>query len=144
MLIRLALLAAAWVLAGCAATTPTSPATAKPVDPSRLLRHQTPPEQAHAVLIVTRDSGFQGSACYYSVGINGQTAARLGVEETARFFLLPGEYVLRAGRDLEGGGLCAIGKEMWSQQETTLRPGETKRFRLRLNADGMPDIQRAE
>ena len=133
---------AALLLAGCA-TTPTAPSRATPVPRDRLLAFQDTTQERNATLVVTRDSGILGSGCFLSFLIDGVHAARFDVGETAQFRVAPGELLLRNGYDLIGRGLCAFGSDYWTQRETILRPGETKRFRLSLDPSGKADIQRS-
>lgn len=130
-------------LCGCA-TTPIPASTAKQVPDSRLLAFKAQPSGQFGTLVVTRDEGLLGSACFYAVSVNGVTAARLDVGEKATLFVEPGELVLRAGRDPQGKGVCSGDKDNWTQRETLLRANETKYFRLSLDANGKPDIQRGE
>jgi predicted component of type VI protein secretion system len=132
-------------LSGCA-TTPVSPSTAKQVPRDRLIAFQERTPENSATLVVTRDEGFVGSACYLSFVVNGTHAARFDVAETAEFHVAPGEQLLRVGVDLMGQMLCGgpAGKDYWTQRETVIRPGETKFFRLTIDANGGMDIQRAE
>jgi hypothetical protein len=69
-------------------------------------------------------------------------AGRFGTGETAMFHVAPGELVLRSG--LDGAGLCAFGRDNWTQRETTLRPGETKRFRISIDPSGKVEVQRGD
>jgi hypothetical protein len=131
------------LLAGCA-TTPTPIGEAKQAPQGRLLAYQEKNVNTTGTLVITRDAGFVGGGCYYGVSINGIFAARLDVGETSRFFLIPGEILLRAGRDPQGIGLCGAGKDEWTQRETILRQHETKFFRLSIDAFGKTDIQRAD
>ena len=130
-------------LAGCA-TTPVPVASAKQVPAERLLAFQSKPEGASGKLIVTRDEGFLGGACFYALSINGITAARLDAGETSAFFVSPGEVLFRAGRDPQGKALCALGQDEWTQRETLIRDKEIKYFRLSIDMNGKTDIQRAE
>lgn len=128
---------------GCA-TTPISPTSANQVPTERVLAFQQKTQNTTATLVVTRDEGFLGGGCYYAVLINGTLAARLDVGETCRFFLTPGEILLRSGRDPQGKGLCALGQDQWTQRETILRQNEIKFFRLSIDVNGKTDIQRAD
>lgn len=139
----LILLVSSVIFVGCA-TTPIAPTVAKPAHNERILAFQQKTPSTTATMIVTRDEGFIGSACYYSLAINGTLAARLGPGETSRFFLDPGEILLRVGRDPQGKGLCGAGQDQWTQRETILRPGEIKYFRLMIDVNGAADIQRSE
>ncbi|MHB1175994.1 MAG: hypothetical protein ACYCZJ_12810 [Sulfuriferula sp.] len=131
------------LLAGCA-TTPTPLAEAKQAPQSRILAYQEKKAETTSTLVVTRDAGFLGGGCYYGLSINGILAARLDVGETSRFYLSPGEILLRVGRDPLGNGLCAAGQDEWTQRETVLKQHEMKFFRLSIDANGKTDIQRAD
>jgi hypothetical protein len=132
------------LLSGCA-TTPVSPSRAGRVPADRLLAFQERTADRTATIVVTRDRGMLGSGCYSSFFLNGVHAGRFDVGETATFHVPPGETLLRNGVDLEGRALCGFGaKDFWTQRETILRAGETKYFRLSLDASGKPDIQRAD
>lgn len=139
----LILLVASMLVVGCA-TTPIAPTAAKSAPNERILAFQQKTSSTTATLIITRDTGLLGSGCYYAVSINGTLAARLDVGETTRFFLEPGEILLRAGRDPQGKGLCALGQDEWTQRETILRQNEIKSFRLLIDLNGKTDIQRAD
>jgi len=43
-----------------------------------------------------------------------------------------------------GKGLCGLGLDEWTQRETVVSQGETKYFRLSIDANGKTDIQRSE
>ena len=130
-------------LAACA-TSPTERAEATAIPANRLLAFQKPIVGRQAVLLVTRDSGFMGGGCYKSLWINGTLAARVDVSETARFFVEPGEVLIKVGRDPLGSGLCATGQDQYTQRETTLKVGESKSFRMSSDSNNLVDIQRAD
>ena len=132
-----------FLLGGCA-TTPVPISAAKQAAADRVLAFQTVTDNKTGTLTVIRDEGFIGSACYYAVHINGVLAARLDVAEFARFYVEPGEILLRAGRDPQGGGLCGVALDNWTQRETFLKPGEQKAFRLSIDSNGKLDIQRSD
>ena len=129
---------------GACATTPVSSSAARQAPSARLLAFQERFSNTTATLIVTRDEGFLGGGCYYSLAINGTLAARLDVGETSRFYVEPGEIVLRVGRDPEGKGLCGVGQDEWTLRETLLRAGEFKYFRLSIDGNGKTDTQRSD
>jgi hypothetical protein len=129
------------LLSGCA-TTPIPLTEAKPAPSDRLLAYQDKNAETTSTLVVTRDGGFLGGGCYYAVSINGTLAARLDTGETSRFYLVPGEVVIRAGRDPQGKGMCSLGQDEWTERESILRQHETKLFRLSIDANGKTDIQR--
>ena len=130
-------------LVGCA-TTPLPASEAKAAPPARLLAFQTKTPGPSGTLVVTRDTGFSGGGCYYSLMINGTLAARLDVGERSTFHVAPGEILFRTGRDPEGKALCSIGQDDWTQRETLIRESETKYFRLLIDVNGKTDIQRSD
>ncbi|WP_315136859.1 hypothetical protein [Achromobacter marplatensis] len=79
-------------LAGCS-TTPVSADKAAPVPPERLYAFQTPPAGDFGTAVVTRDSGFVGSACYVVLKINGTKAAAFGTAETATLYMPAGDVI---------------------------------------------------
>ena len=131
------------IIAGCATTPlPSSQAKAAPVE--RVLAFQEKSEVKNATLVLTRDEGFLGSACYYGFWIDSILSARLGVGETASFFVEPGERLLRVTRDPQGKGLCGdLGSQM-VQRESMFRANERKQYRLMLDPNGGMDVQRWE
>ncbi len=133
----------ALLLGGCA-TTPVSMSAAKQVPADRLLAFQVATGDKTATVTVIRDEGFIGSGCYNAVHINGVLAARLDVAEFARFYVEPGEIVLRAGRDPQGAGSCGFASDNWTQRETLLKPGEQKFFRVSIDVNGKLDIMRSD
>ena len=133
---------AALLIAGCA-TTPTASETAAPVPPDRLLAYQQTAEDDGSIVVI-RDAGMLGGGCHYAFSIDGELAARIAPSESATFHVSPGEHVLRYGRDPQGRGLCGMGQTEWTQRETLIEQGQTKRFRLSLDANGKGDIQRAD
>lgn len=143
MKILASLLVTSAALTGCA-TTPADPSRAASVPPARIAAFQSPIEGPSSTLILTRDKGILGSGCYYGFFINDTLAARIDVAETATFIVPAGELLLRAGGDPEGRGLCALGKQHWTQRETILRDGEVKYFRMSIDVNGETDIQRAD
>ena len=85
-----------------------------------------------------------GGGCFNAFYINGTLAARIATSETAEFHVVPGEIVLRYGRDPQGRALCHVNQSNWTQHETIMRPNETKFFRLATDANGRNLIERGE
>lgn len=133
----------ALLLGGCA-TTPVQISEATQASADRVLAFQLATGDKPATLTVIRDEGFIGSGCYYAVHINQVLAARLDVAEFARFYVEPGEILLRVGRDPQGVGLCGFGQDQWTQRETILKPDEQKSFRLSIDTSGKLDITRSD
>jgi hypothetical protein len=133
---------ASLALSACA-TTPISLAEAQSVPAGHLYAFQSPTVPDSAVLLITRDQGFLGSGCYYALYINDKLAARFNNGEKASFYVKPGQVLLRYGRDPQGRALCSTGENRWSTHETVMKPKQTKQFRLTLDANGRPIVQRA-
>lgn len=145
MLFRLLTAAVVISLSGCATNSrPVTLSEAIPASAERVLALQDPINGPSGRIVVTRDKGWAGSACLYALYIDGVLAARLETHESATFLIPAGEHLLRSGRDPQGRGLCATFQNEWTQRETTLQPGETKHFRLTIDANGRTDIQRAD
>lgn len=129
---------------GCvSAPRQTAEADVKTAPKERTVGFQSPVAGPHGILVVTRDDGLVGRACYYALSFNGTLAARLDEHERARFEVPAGEIVMKAGRDPMGQGFCGMDSYVFTQRETIIRDGETKKFRFVIGVDGMPDIQRA-
>lgn len=125
-------------------TTPVKQKDAVDVPSNRLYAYQKKTTETTSTIIAIRDSGYQGGGCYCGFYINGILAARIDTSEIAKFYIEPGETLLKLGQDPYGKGLCGIFQEHFVQRETVLKPNETKTFNLRLLANGVIDIQRAE
>jgi hypothetical protein len=110
------------LLAGCA-TSPTPSSDADPVPSSRLFGYQKS-GTGDAVLIVTRDKGFVGSACNTSVSIDGKKSAEIGPGETARFFIPAGDHIF-------GASSCGSGLK---EREASIKAGSTKKFRISIDS----------
>ncbi|KAA8731014.1 hypothetical protein F4V57_14270 [Acinetobacter qingfengensis] len=128
-------------LVGCV-TAPVQNNERKPLSNDRILSYKEKTEINNSKIIVTRDSGFLGGGCYYGFWVDGKLTARFDTRETAEFFIPEGERVLRAGRDPYGKGLCAVDQSNWTQIETIVSPEKAKTFRLSLDLNGRPAIQR--
>lgn len=129
------------MLAACASTRMLS-SNALEAPATRLLAFQERTATSSGTLIVIRDSGFVGGGCYKSFWINGRLAARFDVGEKARFFVEPGELVLRVGWDPQGVGLCSNSQDQYTDRETTLHPAEVKSFRIFTDSNAVLDIMR--
>lgn len=126
-------------LTACA-TKPISEAEAVPVPTDRLLAYQTPIAGDSGTVVTIRDAGFTGGGCNLAVYINGELAAQIGDREIARFHLPAGDHIIGTGPT--GRGTCVIGAERLRRElGVTLRPGETKKFRLSINPNSGPAIE---
>lgn len=133
----------ALIVSGCA-TSPPSLSDVRQVPRDRLLAYQDKTEKTTASITVIRDSGFIGGGCFYALSIDGRLAARLDTAEMAKFYVEPGELLLKSSSDPEGKGLCGAFPDEFTQRETILRPNEIKTFRLSIDANGKTDISRSE
>ena len=131
------------LLSACA-TTPTYIHEAEQAPVERVLAFQTPTSDKAATITIIRDEGLIGSGCFAGLYINKILAARLDVAEVVKFYVEPGEVLIRAGWDPQGRGLCAFGQDNWTQRETLLKPGEQKSFRLFLDQNARWDIFRSD
>lgn len=128
---------AAISLAGCA-TQAILPSKAKPVPVDRIYQYQNRTDQNNSTLIVVRDSGMVGSACYATIYINGGRVAKLETQEKATFFLPSGEWSI--GTNLEGRGLCSAPNDR-QERYISLKNGESKSVRIFTDGSGNMDIK---
>lgn len=136
---RAALAAAAMVLTGCA-TVQAPPQERTTVPRERLL---VPTAQGEAEIVVVRDVGFLTHACFSALMVNRALVARMDTGETLRIRVPAGDLLLAVGRDPEGQGLCAVGKDYKVQREFAIKAGETKHFRMTIGSGGI-DIMRSD
>ena len=123
-------------LAGCATSpVPNDQAVSAPAD--RVLAYQAELQGAGKITVI-RDSGFIGSACYATIFLNGDRAAKLDPKEKATFILPPGEWVV--GAALEGSGLCGT-NEKRTETETILKQGQEKYLRVFSSPDSGLDVR---
>jgi len=125
------------LMAGCG-TTPVSSKDAKPVPSDRVLGYQSSIKDGGTV-VVTRDNGWTaGGGCYVSVLIDGRVAARVGTGEVVRLQLAPGRHIVGMSGDADGGGLCGmqIGQPI-KETSAEIRPGETQKFRISGDTNGL-------
>ena len=130
------------VLASCS-TTPTPASDATPVPKERLSEHALAIPEVYGTIIVTRDSGARGSACYLGFAIDRIFLARFDTKETASFRVSPGEHLIQVMQDPEARGLC-LGADWGATRETMIKTNETKHFRLLIDQSGFVDVQRSD
>jgi len=131
---RIACLAAAGValLSGCA-TSPIPSSQADPVPAGRLLAFQATPASPYGTLVVTRDSGFTGSACNTILYIDGKKSAEIASGESAKFYLEPGERIVGVNSTtLCGGGL--------KERSFVLDAGAIKKYRISIDTSMSMDL----
>ena len=120
------------LLAGCS-TSPVSSSQADPVPTNRLTAFQSKPAGQFGILIVTRDSGFTGSACNTLLFIDGQKSAAISSGETAKFYVPAGERIIGVNSTaLCGGGL--------KERSLVMEPGGTKKYRISIDTSMSMDL----
>lgn len=120
------------LLSGCA-TSPVPSSQADPVPAGRLLAFQATPPSPYGTLVVTRDSGFTGSACNTILYIDGKKAAEIASGESAKFYLEPGERIVGVNSTtLCGGGL--------KERSFVLDAGATKKYRISIDTSMSMDL----
>ncbi|MFM0265605.1 hypothetical protein [Paraburkholderia sediminicola] len=117
------------LLSACA-TSPTPASEAKAVPTERVLAFQTQPGGESGTLIVSRDTGFFGGGISITIAVNGTKAAILKTGESVTLYLPAGESIVSASYwtgDLK-------------EREVTLRPGQTKRYRVSFDGANSMDL----
>lgn len=111
------------VLTGCA-TQPIPTSQALVVPQERLLdsRYSQPGEGKGAV-VVKRDSGFMGSACFARIFIDAMPMADLDKAEKVIFYLAQGDFVVSS----QPKGVCGGGM---SEVRASVKPGAELTFRV--------------
>jgi hypothetical protein len=119
---------------GCATKPPQAGQLRTPT-PDRLIGLQSR-ATGDASVVVTRDVGYSGSACYAAVFVDGTVVGKLGTGERAAFYMPAGQHVL--GTWNTGSGLCGY-REGQDRRETTvvLQPGDVKRYRILIDQGGV-------
>jgi len=120
------LLLSALMLAGCA-TSPVSPSQAKPVPTDRIAYHGT----GDSAITITRDTGYMMGGCYGVPTLDGKDIARIDTGETVTIAVPHGDHLLGFKGDDQGRGLCSVSADsLFKEISVTLKPNETKRFRI--------------
>jgi hypothetical protein len=110
------------LLTGCYSSVATNPTMV----PAMI---QAPSSPDFAILQVTRDSGFVGSACGMEVYLDGALAARLDTSERTEFKISTGKHILQVNTGCWGDHTAAI--------EITADKGEMKKYRLATQQDSL-------
>ena len=116
------------LLAGCS-TSQVPADKARPVPLDRVMAFSTKPSGPHGTVIVTRDTGFVGGACYVGVLVDGKFSARIDTGEVVRLYVPAGEHIIGLSGDKIGGGTCSWG-ELRKEQSTVVVDGQVKKFRI--------------
>ncbi|WP_240494244.1 hypothetical protein [Pantoea sp. 1.19] len=99
--------------------------------------YQIQNEEANAKLIVVRDEGYLGSACFTGVYLNNTRAAVLDPGEKATFYLKPGEWNVA----VKGEGKMCISDTVPSGRDINLQANQTKAVRLFADPSGNVDVK---
>jgi hypothetical protein len=123
----------AGILAGCASQSPQE----SRVKPGELIANEWQrPTAGSGTLIITRDSGFGGSACPMFTYLDGKPFGSLWTSERITIYPGAGEHV--AGVQFgKKGTLC----DKDDAKSITIVSGETKRFRISFSDNGELKIQ---
>jgi hypothetical protein len=109
------------------ATTPISPQIARSVPKEKISKYAQKSHDSDSKIIMTRDSGFLGSANTYGFYINNEFIADLEPSEKVEIFLLAGEYLLGIGPCKS----CILGNSVPTRNiETLLKDKQEKQFRM--------------
>ncbi|WP_155416832.1 hypothetical protein [Chromobacterium violaceum] len=105
-------------LSACA-TQPVSFATARPVEPSKVMDIG----EGSAQILVKRDAGMVGSACDTRIYVNGKLRALLGAGEVVRLRSNPGSVVIGAEPNgtFCGGNLKEVAGVAEAEREARFR-----------------------
>ena len=130
----IALACATLLLVGCATQAPKE-SQIKPVPADRALAHQSSSD-GDATIIVTRDVGFAGGGCFAGLYLDGDLVAKVDTGERISLFVPSGRHVI--GTWNVGKALCGY-REGKDRRETdaTLKPGETRKFRILIGNAGV-------
>lgn len=122
------------VIAGCATQMPRY-SEVLPVPYDRVYAFQNTAD-GDTTVVVTRDKGFIGSACYFGLFVDGELVAKLETGERVRMHLPHGRH--RFGTWTVGRALCGDrpSKDR-SEIDVTLKPGETRFYRILVDKGGI-------
>jgi hypothetical protein len=116
------------LLAGCSTSqVPADKALQVPTE--RVLAYSAKPETPYGTIVVTRDTGFIGGACYVGILIDGKFSARIDTGEAVSLYVPVGEHLIGLGGDERSGGVCGWG-DLRKEQSTSISTGQVKRFRI--------------
>jgi hypothetical protein len=118
------------ILAGCS----TAPPQANWVKPGKLIANAwSAPSVGSGVLTITRDAGLTGSLCTIHAYLDGAAIGDLRISQTITIYPTPGEHVA----SVKSAALCDADDE----RSLTIKPGETKRFRIAYAGSGTLKIE---
>ncbi len=115
-------------LAGCS-TSQVPSDKALPVPADRVLAYSSKPATPYGTIVVTRDTGLVGGACYVGILVDGKFSVRIDTGEAVSLYVPVGEHLIGLVGDEHSGGVCGWG-ELRKEQSTNLSIGQVKRFRI--------------
>jgi len=115
-------------LAGCSTSqVPADKALQVPAD--RVLAYSSKPMAPYGTIVVTRDTGLIGGACFVGILVDGKFSARIDTGEAVSLYVPVGEHLIGLAGDEHSGGVCGWG-ELRKEQSTSISTGQVKRFRI--------------
>lgn len=120
------------LLSACS-TTRTPIDIAVPAHWSQVTAHNKLLPDTTSKVVVVRDTGFIGSFRYFALVINEEVAGLLDEGEQATFYVKPGKLQVSVGRNPIAAMWLA--GQAWVPIHTTIKMGETKRFRVGVHID---------
>ncbi|VVQ29751.1 hypothetical protein PS943_01480 [Pseudomonas fluorescens] len=115
-------------LAGCS-TSQVPIDKAQPVPADRILAYASKPAEPYGTIVVTRDTGLVGGACFVGVLVDGKFTARIDTGEIVSLYVPVGEHLIGLAGDKHSDGVCGWG-ELRKEQSTNISTGQLKRFRI--------------
>lgn len=122
------------LLVGCATQAPKQ-SQIKSVPADRALSFQST-DGGDATITVTRDVGFAGGGCFAGLYLDGDLVAKMDTGERINLYVPSGRHVI--GTWSVGKALCGY-REGEDRRETdaTLKPGETRKYRILIGNAGI-------
>lgn len=116
--------AAGFLLIGCA-TKPVSNEEAKPVPSSQIINTSLlDKKEGTGQVIIKRDSGFFGSACFSRVYVDGKEVADLGTSQKVTVYPTIGDHIFSAWpKGICGGGMSGQAGEVVEDKTLIYRIG---------------------
>jgi hypothetical protein len=115
-------------LAGCSTSQVTAD-KALQVPADRILAYAAKPPAPYGTIVVTRDTGWVGGACYVGILIDGKFSARIDTGEVVSLYVPVGEHLVGLVGDEISGGVCGWG-DLRKEQSANVSIGQVKRFRI--------------
>lgn len=126
----IAALLAAVVMGGCASHT-VSRYTARPVPQDRLLAYQVKPTGPSAQIVLVRDAGMSGAACFFAVHVDQVLAARIDTGEIVTLHVPAGAVHLHVAAGDPLSSLCGGGPATsFANRELVLADGDAVTFSI--------------